>query len=250
MNFRGKYKYIKQCQVKILLIFFVNNIRSNPSVKKILILSSDYFFAGKLEQQLNQLGCEIALVDSWSKIYRQLEQTHFSMIIIDDVEIQDSLDLIEFISSETLNTKTVFITEQYNSKNYIQAFLSGVDECICKSLDLAEIVLRIIRLFSLHKSEKTSSIKVKSIELFPDSGILLIEGRRKLIRKRESQILDCLIRYRNNVVTRNTLIKTVWGCAEIPTYTTVDVYIRRIRLLLPDPKLITTVRGFGYMIKD
>lgn len=219
-------------------------------MKKILILSSDSFFAGKLLQQLEQWGYSVTTLSDHSKAYQKLEQVSYSLIIIDSLFISDPLEIIEYISSESFNTRIFVLYGERESKYFIKAFESGADDCVDKTADFHEIVLRIIRLFKFSKCQISESLKIKALELFPESGILLIDGKKKLIRRRESQILDCLIRYKNNVVTRNTLIKTVWGVTEIPTFTTVDVYIRRIRLLLPNPKIITTVRGFGYMIKD
>jgi DNA-binding response OmpR family regulator len=59
------------------------------------------------------------------------------------------------------------------------------------------------------------------------------------------------MRHKNTVISRETLIENIWSEDQMPTETTVDVYIRRIRSLLGTQKQnIKTIRGYGYMIKE
>jgi len=87
------------------------------------------------------------------------------------------------------------------------------------------------------------------IAITPETGELSINGKIVLIRKKEAQLLTCLIRHKNQVISRNKIIDIVWsGNYELPTQSTLDVYIRRIRVKLGKYKsYIKTVRGFGYM---
>ncbi len=65
------------------------------------------------------------------------------------------------------------------------------------------------------------------------------------------QILSLLARHKNQVISRETIIENLWPEETIPTYATIDVYVRRIRMALKLPdNPIQTVRGFGYVLKD
>lgn len=218
-------------------------------MQKILVIESESIFSHQLNQQIANLGVEIVVVNSIDQGCLEIEENLFQVVII-AIEDLAKFDFIEYLNQESYNTKTFLLLNSCEQFDTIRAFELGVDDCATKDTTIKEIILRTTRLLKFSKMQIDHSIKIKELELFPETGILLIGDKKQLIRRREAQILSCLIRYKNNVVTRNTLIKYVWGSTSIPTHTTVDVYIRRLRLLLPNPKMIATVRGYGYMIRD
>jgi len=161
------------------------------------------------------------------------------------------IGLIKYLNDEAYNTKILVLSPPKCSTEMIEALQTGADDCVGKDAGIQEILLRTSRLFCYQKIQNIHCLQTKYLTLFPETGILKVYQKSEVtVRKREAEILACLIRYKNKVVTRETLIKYVWGTTKLPTYTTVDVYIRRIRLLFPEYQIITTIRGFGYMVKD
>jgi len=87
--------------------------------------------------------------------------------------------------------------------------------------------------------------------LFVESGMVRVAKRKIRIRRREFEILWYLTKHKNTVVTREMMVENVWHDSELPTFTTVDVYIRRIRILLGKQRgHLKTIRSYGYMVKD
>jgi two-component system response regulator TctD len=70
------------------------------------------------------------------------------------------------------------------------------------------------------------------------------------LRNKEAKILAILIRRKNQLVSREQIISGVWGSvSKIPTYATIDAYIRKIRMKLGSKTIkITTHRGIGYRV--
>ena len=78
-----------------------------------------------------------------------------------------------------------------------------------------------------------------------------IEYNTKQLRRKETQLLACLMIHKNTVVSRDNLIEYVWGITDAqPNYNTLDVYIRRIRMAFgrEHAHLIKTKRSFGYQL--
>jgi len=81
-----------------------------------------------------------------------------------------------------------------------------------------------------------------------------LAGKEVALRPKEFALLEMLLLQQGRVVTRDTLLETVWGPSFYGDPKTLDVHIRRLRAKIEDdphrPKLILTVRGFGYKLAD
>lgn len=85
------------------------------------------------------------------------------------------------------------------------------------------------------------------MQLLLDQGKVVLGNHALRLRRREFQILSYLLRQQGRVVTREQLINHIWPDGTIPSYATIDVYIRRLRMMLGSyGKMIKTVKGFGY----
>ncbi|MDQ3009032.1 MAG: response regulator transcription factor, partial [bacterium] len=134
----------------------------------------------------------------------------------------------------------------------IKGLEKGADDYIPKPFSPAELWLKISKWLHVQKRKQYQLLNIGPIEFIADTGVLLDRDKQKTLRRREASILACLLRYKNAVVSRDTIIDTVWRMSdEPPTFSTLDVYIRRLRIALGEHhRLIKTVRGFGYMITD
>src|SRR5690606_6111936 len=96
----------------------------------------------------------------------------------------------------------------------------------------AELKLRVRRLEKTVKLVQQKQLSLDQITIYPETGILQVGDQQRSIRRREMQILACLLRYKNQIVSRQVIIERVWTESEEPCYATLDVYIRRLRILL------------------
>lgn len=215
-------------------------------MQKILVIGSDLDFLSQLKKYLQDWVSNIDQCQNLEQAYQFIEKNLYNIVVIHIID-SDELDFIEYLSQESFGTKLFTICDNFSN---VILFKAGADDCVSRLTPMEEIGLRIIRLLKFSKKHSTSCLRANCLELYPETGLLKVRNKKVTVRRREVQILSCLINYKNQVVTRNTLIRYVWGSSHIPTHTTVDVYIRRLRLLLPNPKIIQTVRGFGYMIRD
>ncbi|MGB3682285.1 MAG: winged helix-turn-helix domain-containing protein, partial [Rubrobacteraceae bacterium] len=96
----------------------------------------------------------------------------------------------------------------------------------------------------------TAKVLVGDLEIDPDQIEVRKGGREVLLSPREFKLLHTLAQSPGRVFQRSTLLRQVWGEDEYIDERTVNVYVQRLRNKLGDnpsqPKLIETVRGFGY----
>jgi DNA-binding response OmpR family regulator len=93
---------------------------------------------------------------------------------------------------------------------------------------------------------------VGDLEIDPDQVQVLQDGKEILLSPREFKLLHTLARSPGRVFPRTALLRQVWGEEDYIDERTVNVYVQRLRNKLGDnphdPKLIQTVRGFGYRL--
>lgn len=92
----------------------------------------------------------------------------------------------------------------------------------------------------------------KNIKLLPSSREVFIDGEDVYLTQKEYDLFYYLLSNKNQVLSREQIIESVWGYDYFGDTNTVDVYVRYLRKKIDQesPSIISSVRGIGYMIKD
>lgn len=222
-------------------------------MKKLLVVEDNQQLQVLLKQSLAG-QYSVTQAYSLAAAYQNLETTKFELVMIDRVLPDgDGIELIEYLADYSYPTKVLALTTKADVQDRVQGLESGADDYLAKPFNLGELKLRIQKLFNMEKQVVTEKLTLGKLEFDPTTGSIRISDSKLVqLRKRESQILYCLIRYKNQVVTRQMLVDTVWaGEVEYPAISTLDVYVRRLRVILKEySRHIKTIRGFGYMASD
>jgi two-component system response regulator RegX3 len=135
----------------------------------------------------------------------------------------------------------------------------GADDYMTKPFSMRELVARIrAQLRRAAKSgmlaESNEVLRGGPVELDIDAHQASVDGEAVDLRPKEFELLESLMRRRNRLAARHTLIDEVWGPSYFGDTKTLDVHIKRLRQKLEAdpsrPKLIVTVRGLGYKFVD
>lgn len=217
----------------------------------ILIVEDNLYLANTIQIALRNESISADLAARIKTAYQKLDQKHYEVVIVDRILPDgDGLELIELIANDFEDTKTIIISQNYEVEDRVMGLETGADAYISKPFSLKELLFKLDKVRLLKKNHSTVQLQCGSINLYPDEGVLMINGQRIQVRKKECMLLACLLRNKNRVVSRETIIKNVWGIEETPTKSTIDVYIKRVRNLLKNYNYIDTVRGYGYVIRD
>lgn len=221
----------------------------------ILIIEDDLTLLKTLKNSLEGIVDHIDVAESYQIASVLIEQNQYSIIISDRILPDgDSLDLLSYIHECNQPTHLICISGMKTTlQEKLEGYQAGTIEYLCKPFQVAELKAKIKHLLTLSKLPKTQLLKCADVSLNPINGQLFIDNQKiKILRKKETEILACLMRYKPSVVTKDQLIEQVWGMSEeTPCYATLDVYIRRLRIHLRQRhQLIKTARGFGYYLSQ
>jgi len=134
----------------------------------------------------------------------------------------------------------------------------GADDYITKPFAIEELLARIrvclrSRNDSLENQPDTHVLTTGSLRLDPEKRACWMNNEALNLTKKEFDLLQCLLENKNIVMKRETLLDKIWGYDFAGETNAVDVYIRYLRAKIEEPyrqKIIHTIRGVGYVIRD
>lgn len=146
----------------------------------------------------------------------------------------------------------IMLTGKNTTSDVVKGLNSGADDYIAKPFDVEELLARIkARLRAVNPDELMLQVDDLSINL---KTLQVTRGAREIkLTPQEFRLLEYLMRNKNTVVSRDMILDRIWmNSADVETRV-VDVYIGYLRQKIDadeDVKLIHSVRGFGYTIKE
>ncbi len=135
----------------------------------------------------------------------------------------------------------------------------GADDYVTKPFSIRELMARVrshLRRAARSglMSESNEVLRGGPVELDVDAHEMRVRGREVPLRPKEFDLLESLMRRKDRLVTRETLLSEVWGAAYYGDTRTLDVHIKRIRHKIErdysNPAYLKTVRGLGYKFVD
>lgn len=222
---------------------------SSPSI---LLIENDAQLRSSLIRLFDQYHWQTTAVSSLKETWKVLDKHSFEVAVIDRIlDDGDGLEIIEYLHELQHPMRLLCLTEKARVMDRLKGLQIGADDYLPKPFSSQELILRIKNLLTKQKMYTRSHLVCDALSLNPETGKLSTPSQDYYLRKRENQILTCLFRHKKSVVTRQMLLDTLWpGATTIPEESTLDVYVRRLRMGLGEyGKVIKTVRGYGYMLK-
>ncbi len=202
---------------------------------------------------LNNVGFEAHGFERPSEFYTALEGALPSLILLDIMlPEEDGLSILSKLkgSDKTADIPVIMLTAKGTEMDKVKGLDTGADDYIAKPFGMMELVARVkARLRSVKPKKALSEYRVQGLYVCPSKHIVEVDSVAVQLTLKEFEMLCLLLENRNVVLTRDQILKSVWGYSFDGESRTVDVHIRTLRQKLGSAGgVVETIRGIGYKI--
>lgn len=223
--------------------------------QKILIIEDEIKIARFLELELGHEGYLVEQANDGREGLNKALGNEYDLIVLDIM--LPSMNGIEVLRKirQGLDTPIIMLTAKDEVMDKVIGLDMGADDYITKPFAIEELLAR-IRAALKRRISRNLSAKVlhsNGLSLDLDKYTVIYENEPIELTKREFDLLKHLLENKNIVLTRERLLESVWGYDYPGDTNVVDVYVRYLRSKIDEKynrKIIHTVRGVGYSIKD
>ena len=229
-------------------------------IANILLVEDEENLHEALKLNLVMEGYSITSAFNGTAALKAIANEYFDLIILDIMlpEI-DGISIIETVRVNANEVPILILSAKNTSANRVQGLKLGADDYLTKPFNLEELLLRVAKLIqkatAIHQPAPIEEylfagnrIQFKSLEAINS------QGEKITLTKKEAMLLKLLIENKNNVVTRERILQTVWGYQVFPNTRTIDNFILSFRKYFElDPKNpihFISIRGVGYKFQD
>lgn len=221
--------------------------------RKILIVEDEAKIARFIEMELGYEGYETEKAADGRAGLAAAEKGGFDLILLD--VMLPGLSGMEVLRRlrRASDVPVILLTARDSVVDKVSGLDSGADDYITKPFATEELLARIRNALRKRSAPENEVLSSHGVVLDPGRRLVTVQDRPVSLTKREFDLLYYLMKNKGMVVSREVLLENVWGYEFEGETNAVDVFVRFLRGKIDEAfgiKLITTVRGVGYAIKD
>ena len=218
---------------------------------KILVVEDDAQILRVLELELKHEGYEVDTArDGLAGLERALKEP--DLVVLDLMLPKlDGMEVCARIRAKS-NVPIIMLTAKDRIPDRVAGLDRGADDYLTKPFSIEELLAR-IRARLRDRAPQENVLAAKDLTMDRDRHEVRRNDKDIQLTAKEYALLEYLLLHRNKVHTRDELFNGVWGSDFLGDSNLIDVYIRYLRGKIDDgfdDKLIQTVRGVGYALKD
>jgi len=223
---------------------------------KILIIEDENKIARFVELELKYEGYEVEIASDGRTGLEKALHDNVDLILLDIM--LPGLSGIEVCRRIRLESSVpiIMLTAKDDVTDKVAGLDTGADDYMTKPFAIEELLARIRvalnRQTKMHQP-KVDMLQIGELKLNLTSHSAFYGEDEIVLTKKEFELLEYLLKNKNIAITREQLLNNVWDYEYLGDTNVVDVYVRYIRQKIDDKygiRLINTVRGVGYIIKD
>ena len=221
--------------------------------RRVLVVEDDEVLARFLDRLLRAEGFQVEVAHTGAAAVDKLRPELDAVILDLNLPGMDGITVLQQLRPRFSRLAVLVLTGRVRSESAVLALESGADDCLTKPFSYVELLARLRALMRRQLDPATSSPPCGGVTLSRADLRVTRNGRSIDLTPREFGLLEYLMRSPNAAVPRSVLLRELWGEDHAEGSNVVDVYMKYVRdkIDLPGlPKLIHTVRGIGYVLRE
>jgi DNA-binding response OmpR family regulator len=220
----------------------------------ILVIEDEKKIASFIKRGLKEEGYTVDLAEDGEQGYFLATTQEYDLIVLDLIIPKiEGISLCRKLRQEKVMIPILVLTAKDTIKDKVLGLDSGADDYLTKPFAFEEFLARVRAILRKRDSQTATKLQVGDLVLDLLSHNVTRSGKEILLTSREYALLEYLMRHAGTVVTRTMISEHVWE-TDFDTFTNIiDVYINYLRKKIDhghEKKLISTIRGRGYILKE
>ncbi len=220
---------------------------------QILVVEDERAMADLLKRTLQEEGHQVVVTGDGREGFEIARASQFDVIVLDVMlPGMDGISVARRLREGRNQTPVLMLTARDTPADIVAGLDSGADDYLTKPFSIGVLLARLRAVSRRGAIPRTVILEIADVRLDPGSRRVTRAGELLSLTPREYQLLELLMRNAGRAVSRETILESVWGFNSDVSENTVEVFMRQLRLKADtqEPKLIHTLRGYGYMIRD
>ena len=220
-------------------------------MKKVVIVEDELFMREELKYILDKEGYDTFCITKFSDVVNEIISASPDLILLDlNLPGISGFEICKGIRKK-INVPILVLTGRDQMKDELHALNIGADEYINKPCHKDRLLARITNLMR-RLDDRKNFIEVKDIKLDLQTYTINIKGKAIILPENQGKVMELLLQNYQGVVTKESLIKKLWGTTEYIDENAIHVNMTRLKKSLynlnSDYKIVT-IRGMGYSLK-
>ena len=225
----------------------------NESMPRVLLIEDDKETADEIRAELGDRGFDVDWAANGIEGLDKARAGRAEAMIVDRLlPGMDGLTIIEALRQEGMRTPVLVLSALGAVDDRVRGLRAGGDDYLTKPFATIELIARVEALLRRPAESRDTVLRVGPLELD------LIERTAKRgdrvidLLPREFRLLECMMRRKEQMLTRAMLLEEVWNYKFVPQTNLVDVHMGRLRRKVDDPHeppMIHNVRGVGFILR-
>jgi two-component system, OmpR family, response regulator len=220
---------------------------------KVLVIEDDPTVGNFIKRGLEEQRWGVSLVTDGEAGERAALDEPFDVVILDmRLPGKSGLDVLSTLRAKGFERPVLVLTAQDAVDAKVMTLRAGADDYVTKPFAFEEVLARVEALARRPRALVSPVLHIADLELNRDTREVTRSGEAIELTPKEFAVLEYLMRHAGRVMSRTLITEYAWGYHFDPGTNIVDVVINHLRKKLDAKhtrKLITTVRGVGYVVK-
>jgi two-component system, OmpR family, response regulator MprA len=220
---------------------------------RVLVVEDDTDIAGVLRRSLDKEGYDVRVAGDGEAALDQAGVFSPDAVVLDlGLPKLDGVEVCRRLRTDG-DVPILILTARDALEARVEGLDAGADDYLVKPFEREELLARMRALLRRRPPRGSASLVVGDLRLNSATREAYRGGRRLELTAREFELLEHLMRNKRIVVSRQSLLDEVWGYHPFAETNTVDVFISNLRRKLEqggEPRVLHTIRGAGYVLRD
>lgn len=221
---------------------------------RVLVVEDERKTASFIRKALQAEGHVVDVLHDGSEALLAAANTPFDVIVLDIMlPGRDGLSVVRQMRERRITVPVLLLSARGEVGERIEGLDAGADDYLPKPFALEEVLARVRALGRRQSEAKTPILRIADLTLDSVTRKVKRGGTPIDLAPREYLLLEFLMRSAGRICGRMAIVEKVWDYDFDPGSNLVDVYIMRLREKIDagfEPKLLHTVRGVGYVLKE